>query len=104
MRHTDRSSRLRAVLTAVVLLLPFSAAAAPPSAGDGTAGHGNAVAAPANPADGVLNEGDRTLAFDKGWKFKLVNTADTVDPSGLYGDSANPLAAAASFDDASWDR
>jgi beta-galactosidase/beta-glucuronidase len=103
MRHAHRSSRLRAVLTAVVLLLPFSAAAAAPGAGNGTTGHGNAVAAPGNPADGVLNEGDRTLAFDQGWRFRLVNTADTTDPSGLYGDSANPKASAATFDDASWE-
>jgi beta-galactosidase len=55
-----------------------------------------------NPADGVLNQGNRTLDFDKGWKFQLVNTADTTDPAGVYGNSDNPLAAAAGFDDSSW--
>lgn len=57
----------------------------------------------ANPADGVLNQGARTVEFDHGWKFKLVNSADTTDPSGMFGNSANPLAAASSFNDAGWD-
>ncbi len=55
-----------------------------------------------HPADGVLNEGSRTFAFDRGWKFRLVNSADTIDPSGVDGNSANPLAAAAKFDDSAW--
>src|SRR3954454_3741845 len=56
----------------------------------------------ANPADGVLNQAGRTLDLDHGWKFKLVNTADTTDPSGVYGNSSDPLAAAPAFDDSSW--
>ena len=57
----------------------------------------------ANPADGVLNQGGRTTDFDHGWKFKLVNSTDTTDPTGLYGNSADPLAAAATFEDSAWD-
>jgi len=42
---------------------------------------GGADAVPqGNPADGVLNMGDRTLDFDRGWRFQLVNTADTHGP------------------------
>jgi beta-galactosidase len=64
---------------------------------------GGADAVPqGNPANGVLNMGDRTVDFDRGWKFRLVNTADTTDPSGAFGNSDNPLAAASSFDDSSW--
>jgi beta-galactosidase len=50
----------------------------------------------------VLNQGDRTIDFDHGWKFQLVNTKDTTDPTGQYGNSSNPLAAAPGFDDTSW--
>jgi beta-galactosidase len=73
------------------------------SSGAVAAKPGATVAAqPGNPADGVLNQGSRTLDFDSGWKFKLVNTADTTDPSGVEGNSTDPLAAASSFDDSSW--
>src|SRR5215475_852864 len=115
------SNRLRAALVAVSLLIPSSAGLAigAPAAGAGispstaatnagtaaTAGAsaGTNASAPSGPADGVLNQGNRTLDFDKGWKFRLVNTADVTDPTGLYGTSANPLAAAPDFDDLSWD-
>jgi beta-galactosidase len=56
----------------------------------------------ANPADGVLNQGDRTTEFNHGWKFHLVNTKDTTDPSGVYGNSDDPKAAAPAFDDSGW--
>jgi beta-galactosidase len=89
-------SRPTAVIAAGVLLAGLTAMlptakAVPPEAG-----------VHANPADGVLNQGDRTLDFDHGWKFQLVNTKDTTDPTGLYGNSSNPLAAAPGFDDSSW--
>ena len=89
--------RARAALTATVLVAGLTAVQ-----------HTTATAAPdtatvqSNPADGVLNQGSRTLDFDHGWKFQLVNTADTTDPSGVYGNSDNPLAAAPGFDDSSW--
>ena len=46
---------------------------------------------------GVLNQGTRTIAFDAGWRFKLVNTAGVSDPSGQCGTSADPKAAAPAF-------
>jgi beta-galactosidase len=55
-----------------------------------------------DPNLGVLNEGARTLNFDGGWRFKLVNTENTSDPSGTYGNSSDPRAAAPGFHDASW--
>jgi beta-galactosidase len=55
-----------------------------------------------DPNLGVLNDGTRTLNFDRGWRFKLVNTADTSDPTGLYGNSTDPKADAPGFDDAGW--
>ena len=57
-----------------------------------------------DPNLGVLNDGTRTLNFDGGWRFKLVNTADTSDPTGLYGNSSDPKADAPGFDDAAWQR
>ncbi len=53
---------------------------------------------------GVLNGAVRTLNFDNGWRFQLVNTANTSDPSGVYGNSSNPLAASPDFPDSSWQR
>ena len=82
----------RIVLVAAAALLTLGVATGThPSVAAGATPAADVVA---NPADGVLNQGDRTLPFDHGWKFKLVNTADTTDPTGLYGNSSNPLAAA----------
>src|SRR5262245_18556361 len=91
-------SSLRA-LTVAGILVAGLAAAVPQTA---TAAPGSAPGVVTHPADGVLNQGDRTLDFDNGWKFQLVNPADTTDPSGRYGNSGNPLAAAPGFDDSSW--
>ena len=55
-----------------------------------------------DPNLGVLNDSTRTLNFDGGWRFKLVNIADTSDPTGQYGNSSDPKAAAAGFDDSTW--
>ena len=55
-----------------------------------------------DPNLGVLNDGTRTLNFDGGWRFKLVNTANATDPSGTYGTSADPKANAPGFDDSAW--
>jgi beta-galactosidase len=92
-----------AVLTgalACALMGGTAAQAATPSGSDlgpvgWTSGSGD-------PNLGVLNDGTRTINFDGGWRFKLVNTADTSDPSGQYGNSSDPKAAAAGFDDAMW--
>src|ERR1039458_2520782 len=51
---------------------------------------------------GVLNQGARTLNFDDGWRFKLVNTKNTSAPTGVYGNSSDPRAAAPSFPDTTW--
>ncbi len=103
---SSAAARLCAVVLTVVGLsvASISAQARPASRPEptGPGGGSASAAASGHPADGVLNQGSRTLAFDRGWKFKLVNTADTTDPSGQYGTSADPLAAAAGFDDSSW--
>ena len=94
-------ARIRTTLAVGVLILGVTAATAgtlPATA----AVPDEAVPVASNPPDGVFNQGDRTLDFDHGWKFQLVNTADTTDPSGMYGNSSNPLAAAVDFPDASW--
>lgn len=57
--------------------------------------------APALPAV-VGNAGTRSIDFDSGWKFVLVNPAGVSDPSGVYGTSVNPPASAPGFDDSSW--
>jgi beta-galactosidase len=90
----------RIVLVAVAALLTLGVATGThPGVAAGATPAAEVVA---NPADGVLNHGGRTLPFDHGWKFKLVNTADTTDPTGLYGNSSNPHAAAPGFDDSAW--
>jgi beta-galactosidase len=55
-----------------------------------------------DPNLGVLDQGSRTLNFDQGWHFALVNTADTSDPTGMYGNSTDPKANAPDFPDSSW--
>ncbi len=57
-----------------------------------------------DPNLGVVNQGTRTVGFDRGWRFKLVNTNNATDPSGTYGNSTDPKAAAAGFDDSGWQR
>src|SRR4051812_8859677 len=39
----------------------------------------------------------RSREFDKDWKFALVNSADTTDPTGAYANAMDP-----SYDDSSW--
>jgi beta-galactosidase len=46
--------------------------------------------------------GERTVDFDSGWKFRLVNSNDTDDPSRVYGNASVPKASAVGFDDSSW--
>ncbi len=57
-----------------------------------------------DPNLGVANQGARTFNFDDGWRFKLVNTENTSDPSGVYGNSSDPKAAASNFPDSDWQR
>jgi beta-galactosidase len=57
-----------------------------------------------DPNLGALNQGGRTFNFDTGWRFKLVNPDGVTDPSGTYGNSSDPKAAAVAFPDSSWQR
>src|ERR1035437_8632606 len=57
---------------------------------------------PVNLPTAVGNDGVRSLDFDSGWKFVLVNAAAATDPSNTYGTSLNPLASAPGFVDSSW--
>jgi beta-galactosidase len=90
-------------LTGVLALMGSTAAHAATTAGSdlGPVGWSSGSG---DPNLGVLNDGTRTLNFDGGWRFKLVNTADTSDPTGLSGNSSDPKADAPGFDDASWQR
>ena len=98
----SKFSRSYALLAVSVLAAGALTAVVPAASADPTPTGDHAGAVVSNPPDGVLNQGDRNLDFDHGWKFQLVNTADTTDPSGVYGNSDNPLAAAAGFDDSAW--
>ena len=98
--------RLTARVTAAVLAGAFAvlctgaAQAATTSGSDlGPVGWGSESG---DPNLGVLNDGTRTLNFDGGWRFKLVNTRDASDPSGVYGNSSDPKANAPGFDDSAW--
>jgi beta-galactosidase len=88
------------VATALTLLSAAGAQAATASPSDlGPVGWNSGSG---DPNLGVLNDGTRTLNFDGGWRFKLVNTKDATDPSGLYGNSSDPKADAPGFDDSAW--
>ena len=95
--------RCTGLLIAVVIGAAAPAAAAqtgsPSDVGPASLGSG----AP-DPNLGVANEAGRTLNFDGGWRFKLVNTSNATDPSGVYGDSSDPKAAAPGFPDTDWER
>ncbi|HEY1515329.1 MAG TPA: glycoside hydrolase family 2 TIM barrel-domain containing protein [Solirubrobacteraceae bacterium] len=88
-----------ALVAALALIILAPPAAATTFSDVGPAGWSTGTG---DPNLGVLNQGARTLNFDDGWRFKLVNTANTSDPTGLYGNSSNPLASARGFDDSSW--
>jgi beta-galactosidase len=45
----------------------------------------------------VHYDGDRSLDFDKNWKFTLVNSKDTTDPTGKFDNAEQP-----EFNDSSW--
>jgi beta-galactosidase len=102
-RRTGVALLVAALAIALAAWVPARQATAVPVALAGAvSGAHNSAPAAAHRADGVLNQGSRTLDFDHGWKFKLVNTANISDPTGLYGNSSNPLAAAPAFDDSDW--
>ncbi len=99
---------IRAAMAALVAAIAFMAAsAATAGAQASTPSDVGPASLPANPGDpnlGVANQDARTFNFDDGWRFKLVNTKDTSDPSGIFGNSSDPKAAAPGFPDSDWER
>jgi beta-galactosidase len=60
-------------------------------------------AGPGSTASNLLPyDGPRSIDFDAGWKFALVNPNDISDPSGVYGNASAPRAQAVDFDDSAW--
>ncbi len=94
--------RVTAVLVTGAFALMGSAAASAATPQGSDLGPVGWSSGSGDPNLGVLNDGTRTLNFDGGWRFKLVNTASASDPTGTYGTSADPHADAPGFDDASW--
>ena len=99
MAFVSTSRAALALVTAAALFILAPSAAAATFSDVGPVGWSTGTG---DPNLGVLNQGARTSNFDGGWRFKLVNTANTSDPAGLYGNSSNPLASAPGFDDSSW--
>ncbi len=98
----SKISRAACAVAAAMLTLTATAAAQTTPSDVGPASLSKAAG---DPNLGVANQGERTVDFDNGWRFKLVSTAmDASDPSGTYGTSANPNAAAPDFLDSTWDR
>ncbi len=93
-----------AVCVATMAVLGVSAAsAAAQTSSPSDIGPASLSSGTGDPNLGVANQGARTFNFDNGWRFRLVNTNDATDPSGMYGDSSDPKAAAPGFPDASWE-
>ena len=98
------SKIIRATCAAAVAILGLTASAAAATAQTTPTDVGPASLSQGagDPNLGVANQGGRTVNFDNGWRFKLVNTQDTTDPTGVYGNSSDPKAAAIDFPDATW--
>ncbi len=105
-----RIIRTLACILATAFVLAVSAAsgqaqttqtspATPTDVGPASLGEGTG-----DPNLGVANQAGRTFNFDDGWRFKLVNTENTTDPSGGFGNSSDPKAAAPDFPDGDWQR
>ncbi len=103
---------IRAASAALVVAVAFLVTATATSAAGATAqattpsevGPASLPSGAGDPNLGVANQAGRTYDFDDGWRFKLVNTENTTDPSGTYGNSDDPNAAAPDFPDAGWQR
>ena len=91
------------VLGVLVLGALFSPAALGATTSPSDLGPTGWISGSGDPNLGVLNQGARTINFDGGWRFNFVNTNDTSDPSGSFGNSSDPKAAATDFNDASWE-
>jgi hypothetical protein len=101
---------IRAAVSALVVaiaLLAASAATAGAQTSASTPSDVGPASLPSGTGDpnlGVANQPRRTFDFDNGWRFKLVNTENTSDPSGAYGNSDDPKAVAPNFPDSGWER
>ncbi len=91
-----------AVTTGVALAIAPSAGAQATTPSD--VGPASLPTGAGDPNLGIANQGGRTFDFDNGWRFKLVNTNGTTDPSNTYGNSDDPKAAAPAFPDSDWQR
>ncbi len=98
-----RRATTAAAATAALLIATAATAGAqtttPSDVGPASLGAGTG-----DPNLGVANQAGRTFNFDNGWRFKLVNTENTSDPSGTYGNAEDPKAAAPNFPDFGWQR
>ncbi len=84
------------------LLIPLGAlpsAAAPPTPTPQASPHvavaapTAAVVAPAPASEaiqGTLDDGSRTVSFNDGWRFALVNSEDITDPTGCLRECGRP--------------
>jgi beta-galactosidase len=100
-----RMIRAAAVAALATVLLAASAgtAGAQPTS-PSVVGPASLPSGAGDPNLGVANQAARTFNFDDGWRFKLVNTDNASDPSGTYGESTDPKAAAPNFPDSNWER
>lgn len=78
--------RLRTPLAAVVAVCCVLAGISAPASG-----------APRDGVEAVSAGGPRVRSFDRYWKFALVNSADTTDPTGAYANAGEP-----GYDDSGW--
>ena len=99
-----RITRATACVATIVVLAASAATAAAQTTTPSDVGPASLSEGTGDPNLGVANQSGRTLNFDDGWRFKLVNTANATDPSGVYGDSSDPKAAAPDFPDSTWER
>ena len=99
-----RITRATACVATIVVLAASAATAAAQTTTPSDVGPASLSEGTGDPNLGVANQSRRTLNFDDGWRFKLVNTANATDPSGVYGDSSDPKAAAPDFPDSTWER
>ena len=74
MAFLSRSRTALALVAAAALFILAPPAAAAAFSDVGPVGWSSGTS---DPNLGVLNQGARTLNFDGGWRFKLVNTANT---------------------------
>jgi beta-galactosidase len=99
-----RITRATACVATAVVFAASAATAAAQTTTPSDVGPASLSEGTGDPNLGVANQSGRTLNFDDGWRFELVNTANATDPSGVYGDSSDPKAAAPDFPDSTWER